>query len=79
MQTKRYCEAILKHKRNIDVEGDGVGRCMIAVFSGNNFKVRYEITFETVPSFWIHTITVYKGQRGFDTSVSQNVPLNLST
>ena len=51
MQTKRYCEAILKHKRNIDVEGDGVGRCMIAVFSGNNFKVRYEITFETVPSF----------------------------
>ena len=40
MQTKSYCEAILKQKRHSYVE-DNPDRCKISLFSEDNFKVLY--------------------------------------
>ena len=39
MQTKSYCEAILKQKRHNDVEGDGGNRCEIALFSRTTLRL----------------------------------------
>ena len=41
MQTKSYCEAILKQKRHNDVEDIKTNRCKISLFSQDNFQVLY--------------------------------------
>merc|ERR1712117_59090 len=38
VQTKSYCEAILKQKRHNDVEDNSADRCKISLFSQDNFE-----------------------------------------